>query len=68
MTLTLTARAYLQFDHVEPHARGGASAAATGRLLRDTHDRLEAERVFGRAFIERQIAAAQAAAPHAAEI
>ncbi|MGH7726955.1 MAG: hypothetical protein ACREOU_16145 [Candidatus Eiseniibacteriota bacterium] len=43
---------FLEFDHVDPVARGGQAAAATQmRLLCRTHNQYEAERVFGRAFM-----------------
>ena len=37
----------LQFDHLLPHALGGESSVENLRLLCSTHNRLEAERVFG---------------------
>jgi 5-methylcytosine-specific restriction endonuclease McrA len=42
----------LQFDHVIPMSRGGESTAENIRLLCPTHNRLEAEIVFGRRFME----------------
>jgi len=43
-------RTFLEFDHIVPVARGGG--ANTVRLLCRTHNQLEAERVFGRRFME----------------
>lgn len=45
-------RAGLQFDHVKPWARGGASDAGNIRLLCRAHNDLEARRVFGSRFID----------------
>jgi 5-methylcytosine-specific restriction endonuclease McrA len=39
----------LQIDHIEPVARGGASVMENLRLLCAKHNRLEAERIMGRA-------------------
>ncbi len=44
----------VEFDHVVPIAHGGASTIANVRLLCRGHNQLEAERVFGREFIERR--------------
>ena len=41
-----------EFDHVIPVARGGESTVENVRLLCHTHNRLEAEREFGRDFME----------------
>ncbi len=38
----------LQFDHVEPYAFGGPNSAENLRLLCPAHNRLHAERCFGR--------------------
>jgi len=54
-------RARLEFDHVEPVARGGTASAAGVRLLCRAHNQFEAERVFGRAFMERKREVAHAA-------
>jgi 5-methylcytosine-specific restriction endonuclease McrA len=45
------ARAHLEFDHVEPVARGGESSLANVRLRCRAHNQLEAERVFGAGFM-----------------
>lgn len=45
------ARRFLEFDHVDPVARGGRATVAGMRLRCRTHNQLEAERAFGAAFI-----------------
>lgn len=45
-------RKRLQFDHVVPLARGGRSTPSNLRLRCHTHNQLEAERVFGREFMQ----------------
>jgi hypothetical protein len=45
-------RAFLEYDHVDPVARGGTATVERMRLRCRTHNRLEAERVFGRAFMD----------------
>ena len=42
----------LQYDHVIPLARGGRTCVDNLRLLCRTHNRYEAERILGRAFME----------------
>ncbi len=49
------ARAYLELDHIHPKAFGGIEAASNLRVLCVTHNRLAAERVFGRDHIRRKI-------------
>ena len=44
----------LEYDHVIPVAEGGASTVENLRLLCPAHNQLEAERRFGRDFMERQ--------------
>lgn len=46
------ARSDLQFDHIEPVARGGQSTVDNLRLRCHTHNQYEAERVFGVAFMK----------------
>ena len=46
------ARKFLQYDHVLPVARGGASTVGNLRLRCGPHTRLEAERTFGAGFME----------------
>ncbi len=57
-------RAYLQLHHVEPFARGGPTVVENLTLLCGVHNRLEGDRVYGRAFMERKVAAKS---NHAAE-
>jgi hypothetical protein len=42
----------LHFDHVVPHARGGASTAENLRLRCGPHNQLAAEQCFGPLFVE----------------
>jgi 5-methylcytosine-specific restriction endonuclease McrA len=49
------ARSRLEFEHVEPFGRGGSSNAENLVLLCDVHNRLKAERDYGRAFIRQRI-------------
>jgi hypothetical protein len=46
------ARHGLQFDHIEPVARGGAATVANVRLLCAAHNGYEAERIFGKGFMD----------------
>lgn len=46
------ARHLLQFDHIEPVARGGGSSAQNLRLRCRAHNQYEAERSFGSAFMK----------------
>ena len=43
----------LQIDHIVPFARGGDDSPSNLRLLCGRHNRLEAERAYGKAFMER---------------
>lgn len=45
------ARSLLEFDHVDPVARGGEATVERIRLRCRTHNQLEAERAFGREFM-----------------
>ncbi|MGH7725111.1 MAG: hypothetical protein ACREOU_06740 [Candidatus Eiseniibacteriota bacterium] len=45
------ARRFLEFDHVDPVARGGRATVEGLRLRCRTHNQLEAERVFGHEFM-----------------
>jgi hypothetical protein len=54
-----TCRHALQYDHIVPVAQGGASTAENLRLLCPAHNQLEAERRFGREFIEQERAASR---------
>ncbi len=49
------ARAFVQLDHENPRACGGAGTTDNGRLLCRAHNLFEAEKVFGRPFIESRI-------------
>jgi 5-methylcytosine-specific restriction endonuclease McrA len=51
----------IEFDHVMPVAKGGESTVANVRLLCRTHNQLEAERVFGHAFMNGKRPAAEEA-------
>src|SRR5688572_3342432 len=44
-------RDFLEFDHVEPVARGGGATEDGVRILCRAHNNLEAERVFGASFM-----------------
>jgi len=48
------ARRFLEFDHVEPLARGGKATVAGLRLRCRSHNQLEAERVYGAEFMRRK--------------
>lgn len=54
------ARRFLEFDHVDPVARGGRPSMAGMRLRCRTHNRLEAERAFGAAHVARRVEEARA--------
>ncbi|MFI5372198.1 MAG: hypothetical protein ACHQ52_11635, partial [Candidatus Eisenbacteria bacterium] len=61
------ARTRLEFDHVDPVARGGRATVDGMRLRCRAHNQYEAERVFGEAFMrgKRENARARAAERHA---
>lgn len=44
-------RRFLEFDHVDPFARGGRTTVENTRLRCRTHNQYEAERTFGKAFM-----------------
>jgi len=44
-------RGFLEFDHMDPVARGGQATAERTRLRCHAHNQLEAERVFGAEFM-----------------
>jgi hypothetical protein len=46
-------RAWLEYDHRQPFARGGPSTAENVRLLCRAHNHLAAEQAYGRAHMER---------------
>jgi hypothetical protein len=47
-------RIYLEFDHVEPFARGGKATVDNIRLRCRAHNQYEAERAFGRDFMRQK--------------
>jgi 5-methylcytosine-specific restriction endonuclease McrA len=62
------AESRLEFDHVEPLARGGQATAANLRLRCRAHNQYAAERAFGAGLMHQKREAARAAkARHAAE-
>jgi hypothetical protein len=52
-------RTRLEFDHVQPVARGGEATVANVRLCCRAHNQYEAEQVFGAGFMQRRREAAQ---------
>jgi HNH endonuclease len=54
-----SARDRLEFDHIEPVARGGESTVDNVRLLCRAHNQHAAERMFGVEFMERRRAGAR---------
>ncbi len=56
------ARKQIEFDHVEPVARGGAATVAGIRLRCRAHNQYEAERAFGAGFMREKRESAQRAA------
>jgi hypothetical protein len=53
------ARCFPEFDHETPRALGGATEPSNLRVLCRAHNRLAAERAFGKAYISHAIADAQ---------
>ncbi len=49
------ARGFLELDHIKPKALGGGDEAANLRLRCRVHNRLHAERVFGRDYVEKRM-------------
>lgn len=47
-------RRFLEFDHVEPHARGGRATPENLRLRCRAHNQYEADRTFGAGFMKRK--------------
>jgi hypothetical protein len=64
------ARTRLEFDHVEPVSQGGQATVQGLRLRCRAHNQYEAERAFGRDFMEtkRQTGGKQPLPEHAAEV
>lgn len=50
-----SARTFLELDHVQPHALGGANTVGNLRVLCRAHNRLFAERTFGREHVENHL-------------
>jgi hypothetical protein len=48
------ARAFLEFDHRDPKGKGGTGERERVRLLCRGHNQLEAERAYGKAFMQRK--------------
>jgi len=61
------ARKYLQYDHVQPVARGGQATVAGVRLRCRAHNQYEAEQTFGAGFMSAKRAEARRARAAAAE-
>jgi 5-methylcytosine-specific restriction endonuclease McrA len=61
------ARCDLEFDHIEPIARGGESTTTNLRLRCRAHNQLEAEHVFGGGFMEAKRDAAHRSRRESAE-
>jgi 5-methylcytosine-specific restriction endonuclease McrA len=61
------ARTRLDFDHIEPVARGGTATVQGMRLRCRAHNQYDAECVFGAGFIERKREQARAATAEARE-
>jgi len=57
----------LHFDHIVPFACGGESTAENLRLRCAAHNRLEADRQFGRGFMDQKVQEARSAAPQVCE-
>ena len=56
-------RGWLQLHHEHPFARGGPPTLANIRVLCGSHNRLLAERDYGRAFVQQRIESARKPAP-----
>jgi 5-methylcytosine-specific restriction endonuclease McrA len=54
------ARAFVEFDHETPNGLGGTSQPENLRLLCRAHNRLAAERIYGKAYIAQAIESARA--------
>ncbi len=53
----------LHFDHITPFACGGESTTANLRLRCSAHNRLEAERRFGKGFMDRKVLEVRSSVP-----
>jgi 5-methylcytosine-specific restriction endonuclease McrA len=58
------AHTLLQYDHVDPVARGGEATVANTRLHCRTHNQMEAEQAFGAGFMQDKRAAARREREH----
>ena len=56
-------RGWLQLHHEHPFARGGPPTLSNIRVLCGPHNRLHAERDYGRAFVQQRIESARTTAP-----
>jgi len=50
-----TSRAFLEFDHIDPVGKGGGPEPENIRVLCRAHNRFEAERAYGRGYVEAAI-------------
>jgi hypothetical protein len=50
-----SSRAFLEVDHVESRALGGSDEATNLRVLCRAHNKLHAQEVFGRKYVQRRI-------------
>ncbi|MCA9600043.1 MAG: hypothetical protein KC776_42360, partial [Myxococcales bacterium] len=57
-----TARAFLQYDHVDPRGKGGGGGACNGRLLCAAHNDLHARQAYGSEVIDEKIRRARSRA------
>ena len=57
-----TARAFLQYDHVDPRGKGGGGEARNGRLLCAAHNDLHARQAYGSEVIDEKIRRARSTA------
>ncbi len=55
------ARKFIEYDHIDPVARGGQSTVDNLRLRCRAHNQYEAERVFGESFMDQKREAARSA-------
>ena len=57
-----TARAFLQYDHVDPRGKGGGGEARNGRLLCAAHNDLHARQAYGSEIIDEKVRRARSRA------
>jgi len=58
----------VQFDHIDPYAKGGEATVGRIRLLCRAHNQYEAERAFGAEFMRHKREAARIRASDASEV